>query len=129
MERLVLEGRVGTLPVGTPLEDTMRIVGAKVVAIVVGHIQLKGEDHQELPLVLEEPLVAMVLAIQTIIKVVNMEVPVQEEVQIQCQAIAISHMAGNECVLLLLIRYAVWNLVHELVRNERRTILCEMNLY
>lgn len=99
---VLLEGRVGTLPVGTLLEDTMRIVGAKVVAIVVGHIQLKGEDQQVLPLVLEEPLVAMVLALQTIIKVVNMEVPVQEEVQIQCQAIAISNMAGSECVLLLL---------------------------
>lgn len=121
MERVeVLEGRVGTLlVVGTPLEDTMRIVGAKVVAIVAGHIQHKGEDHQELPLVLEEPLVAMVLALQTIIKVVNMEVPVQEEVQIQCQAIAISHMAGNESVFLLLSRYNVWNLVHE-YSSERK---------
>lgn len=95
---VLLEGRVGTLPVGTLLEDTMRIAEAKVVAIVVGHIQLKGEDQQELPLVLEEPLVAMVLALLTIIKVVNMEVPVQEEVQTQCQVIAISSMVGNECV-------------------------------
>lgn len=88
----------------------MRIVGAKAVAIVVGHIQLKGEDLRELPLVLEEPPVATVLALQTTIKVVNMEVPVQEEVQIQCQAIAISHMAGNEFVLLLISRFTVWNL-------------------
>lgn len=111
MERVagLQEGQVGTLLVGTPLEDTMQIVEAKVVAIVVGHIRLKEEDHQEvyLPLVLEEPLVAMVLALRTIIKVVNMEVLVQEGVRIQCQAIAISHTAGNEYVLLLRSRYNV----------------------
>lgn len=110
---VLLEGRVVTLLVGTLLEVIMRIAGAKVVVMVVGHIQLKGEDQQELPLVLEEPLVAMVSAIQTIIKVVNMEVPVQEEAQIQCQeTIAISHMAGNEYVYLR-------NLVNEYL-SERK---------
>lgn len=100
----VLGVRVDTLLVGTPLEDTMQIVGPKVVALIVGHIQLKEEDHKVVYLhrVLEEHLVAMVLAHRTIPKVVSMEVLGQEEVQIHCQVIAISNLAGNKYMVLML---------------------------
>lgn len=82
----------------------MQIVGPKVVALIVGHIQLKEEDHKVVYLlrVLEEHLVAMVLAHRTIHKVVSMGVLVQEEVQIHCQVIAISNLAGNKYMVLML---------------------------
>lgn len=82
----------------------MQIVGPKVVALIVGHIQLKEEDHKVVYLhrVLEEHLVAMVLAHRTFPKVVSMEVLGQEEVQIHCQAIAISNLAGNKYMVLIL---------------------------
>lgn len=100
----VLGDRVDTLLVGTPLEDIMQIAGPKVVALIVGHIQLKVEDNKVVYLhrVLEVHLVAMVLPHRTIHKVVSMEVPVQEEVQIHCQVIAISNLAGNKYMVLML---------------------------